>query len=143
MKKEFIKEAHRLQQLAGLITENYVDLAPINNPLAEEVEEDFNDDTATDDWNKPDEFDNDEFGKEPTGKDLKTGDDVTGSLASKELKLAKLIQQKDEILGKFKTGALTIDQYKAEIGNIPQQIKALQAEIEQELAAGEEEDETV
>ena len=41
MAKQLIKEARRMQQLAGLINENYVDLMPINSPFmeAEEVNE--------------------------------------------------------------------------------------------------------
>ncbi len=42
-------------------------------------------------------------------------------------KLAKLIKQKDEILAQYKSGAISLDQYRTKIGNIPQQIKQLRA----------------
>lgn len=77
MKKQLIKEATRLQQLAGIIKENFVGLAPINSPLYEDDTEEDDDDTADtpenqpeDDWNAPgktDEFDTDE----PTGPSAK------------------------------------------------------------------------
>lgn len=53
---------------------------------------------------------------------LKTGRDSS--------KLAKLIKQKDEILAQYKSGAISLDQYKTKIGNIPQQIKQLRAAID-------------
>jgi len=50
---------------------------------------------------------------------LKTGRDSS--------KLAKLVKQKDEILAQYKSGAISLDQYRTKIGNIPQQIKQLRA----------------
>ena len=47
------------------------------------------------------------------------------------------------ILSKFKAGDITIDQYKAEIGDIPQQIKNLQAELDAELSIDDEGDEVI
>lgn len=74
MKKQLIKEAKRMQQLAGIINENFVGLAPINSPINEEDDDDTEDlfgDEPEDNWNKPDEFDTDTDEKEPTGKDIK------------------------------------------------------------------------
>jgi hypothetical protein len=48
-------------------------------------------------------------------------------------KLQKLTAQKDEILAKYKKGELSLDQYKSQIGNIPQQIKQLRADLDAEL----------
>ena len=53
---------------------------------------------------------------------LKTGRDSS--------KLAKLVKQKDEILAQYKSGAISLDQYRTKIGNIPQQIKQLRAAID-------------
>jgi hypothetical protein len=50
-------------------------------------------------------------------------------------KLSQLVAKKDEILAKYKSGELSLDQYRTAIGNIPQQIKNLRAdaEVEQRL----------
>ena len=82
-----------------------------------------------------DSFDND---KEPTGKDIKT---TAGVDTSKQGKLIALQGKKDDVLAKLKSGQITIDQYKQEIGNIPQQIKNLQAAIEAELNVNDDEEE--
>jgi hypothetical protein len=62
-------------------------------------------------------------------------------------KLSQLIAKKDEILAKYKSGELSLDQYKTDIGNIPQQIKNLKADAEAsknaELGIDGEEDDTV
>jgi len=91
----------------------------------------------TDTWYavSDDSFDND---KEPTGKDIKT---TAGVDTSKQGKLIALQGKKDDVLAKLKSGQITIDQYKQEIGNIPQQIKNLQAAIEAELNVNDDEEE--
>ena len=45
-------------------------------------------------------------------------------------KLAQLNKQKDELVKKLKAKEITMDQYKEKIGDIPNQIKALQAKID-------------
>lgn len=201
MAKQLIKEAYRMQQLAGLINENYVDLGPINSPFNEseevneadagmkaiedkiksgkidpkEVEaaakkatsgdttelaqlmvqamgmkfegeeedgdiEDGESDQEEYDFNAPgkkDEFDTDDD-VEPTAKDVKGGDALAKTAGGKQAKLDALIKQKDTILNKLKSGQITIDQYKAEIGNIPMQIKQLQADIDRDLSVDDE-----
>jgi hypothetical protein len=57
-------------------------------------------------------------------------------------KLSQLVAKKDEILAKYKSGELSLDQYRTAIGNIPQQIKNLRADLEAEQnpeLGGEEE----
>lgn len=77
---------------------------------------------------------------EPSAKDIKAGSKSTASLAKKQNQLAVLLKHKDELLNKFKSGEITLDQYKAQIGNIPQHIKTLTADIERlEGNAGAEE----
>lgn len=66
---------------------------------------------------------------EPTAKDVKSNKS-TGDLAKKQYQLASLIKHKDDLVMKFKSGQLTIDQYKEKIGNIPQHIKKLSLDIE-------------
>jgi hypothetical protein len=57
-------------------------------------------------------------------------------------KLQDLIAQKDEILAKYKNGEISLDQYKTQIGNIPQQIKQIKIDLDSELnpEAGEDEE---
>jgi len=93
-----------------------------------------------DSWNKPDEFDSADDEKEPSKKDVKAGDEVAAAAGGKQGKLRALVQQKDAILSKFKAGNITIDQYKAEIGDIPHQIKALQADLDADLSIDDEEE---
>ena len=45
-------------------------------------------------------------------------------------RLAQLNAKKDELIKKWKAGELTTDEYKQQIGTIPQEIKALQAKID-------------
>ena len=80
----------------------------------------------------------DSLDQEPTTKDIKSTKS-TVDLAKKQNQLATLLKHKDELVSKFKSGELTIDQYKEKIGNIPQHIKTLTADIErlEAKAAGE------
>jgi hypothetical protein len=47
----------------------------------------------------------------------------------KQEKLQQLLDKKDVILMQYKSGQLSLDQYKEMIGNIPQQIKKLRDQI--------------
>jgi hypothetical protein len=80
----------------------------------------------------------DNLDQEPSAKDIKSTKG-TADLAKKQNQLATLLKHKDELVGKFKSGELTIDQYKEKIGNVPQHIKTLTADIErlEAQAAGE------
>lgn len=66
---------------------------------------------------------------EPTSKDIKASKG-TDALAKKQYQLATLLKRKDELVSKFKSNEISIDQYKQMIGNIPQHIKTLTADIE-------------
>lgn len=70
----------------------------------------------------------------PSAKEITKGSTV--ELAKKQNQLAKLLKRKDELVSKFKTNEISIDQYKQMIGNIPQHIKTLTADIEK-LEGGE------
>lgn len=105
--------------------------------LNEAAEEDDTWDTGED------EFDSSEFEKEPSKKDLKKADTSVASNSAKREKLAQLVRQKDALVDRLKKGELTIDQYKQEIGSIPQQIKTLTADLSTMTDLEDEEDETI
>jgi hypothetical protein len=71
----------------------------------------------------------DEVQDEPNSKDIKPNKS-TDALAKKQYQLASLLKRKDELGSKFKSNEISIDQYKQMIGNIPQHIKTLSADIE-------------
>ena len=89
-------------------------------------------------YNEAVEPEEDGLDQEPSAKDIKSTKG-TADLAKKQNQLATLLKHKDELVSKFKSGELTIDQYKEKIGNIPQHIKTLTADIErlEMQAAGE------
>jgi hypothetical protein len=78
---------------------------------------------------------------EPTAKDLKAGSKSTAELAKKQNQLAVLLKHKDELLDQYKKGEISIEQYKEKIGNIPQHIKNLTAQIEKATIADDQLDE--
>ena len=52
--------------------------------------------------------------------------------------LAQLRKEKDRILAKFKSGEITMDEYKEEIGDIPAKIKKLEKEMADDLSINED-----
>ena len=54
--------------------------------------------------------------------------------------LAQLRKEKDRILSKFKSGEISMDQYKEEIGDIPSKIKKLEKEMADDLSINEDDD---
>ena len=78
--------------------------------------------------------------KEPAPTSIRT-DRQTKNLYTKELKLKGLEHQKDALLMQLKSGQLSLDQYKAAIGNIPSQIKKLRADIQQAMQPDLEDEE--
>jgi len=69
----------------------------------------------------------------PSATDANKIDRATSSLHKKELKLKSLEDIKDKLIMQYKSGQLKLDQYKAAIGNIPNQIKKLRFDIERQL----------
>ena len=57
--------------------------------------------------------------------------------------LAQLRAEKDKILAKFKSGEISMDQYKEEIGDIPAKIKALEKKMAADLDVEEDDDEMI
>lgn len=93
----------------------------------------------TDNWYADDSDTPDEFEKEPAMKDIKKIGNIDNS-RDKSSKLDGLIKLKDALLAKLKAGTISIEDYKREIGNIPQQIKMLQADLEKELSLEDPDD---
>ena len=54
--------------------------------------------------------------------------------------LAQLRKEKDRILAKFKSGEISMDEYKEEIGDIPSKIKKLEKEMADDLSINEDDD---
>ena len=109
--------------------------------MSDEEDGVFGDEEAEDAWYKGDEDDSSEFEKEPAKADVKEPATVSG-IQKKELELKTLEDKKDALLLQLKSGQLSLDQYKAAIGNIPSQIKKLRADIDQAMTAdlGDDED---
>lgn len=99
----------------------------------EEEPEDMEDvdieDTDMEDTEEP------ETEEKPEEEETPEEEPVTTTKASDDLgkwadELAKLNAEKDDLLKKLKSKEITMDQYKEKIGNIPAQIKSLQAKID-------------
>lgn len=69
----------------------------------------------------------------PSATDTNKIDRATNSLHKKEIKLKSLEDIKDKLIMQYKSGQLKLDQYKAAIGNIPNQIKKLRFDIERQI----------
>ena len=93
-------------------------------------EETFDDEEETDDWNKPETDDSAEFEKEPSTKDVKQNDKSLTGIHKKQAELQSLENQKDALLMQLKSNIIGLDQYKNAIGNIPDQIKKLRADLD-------------
>ncbi len=77
-------------------------------------------------------------------KPIGSGDKTSKRVGGLQAKLADLKKKKDELVNKFKAGQIDINQYKQMIGNIPQQIKSLQATMDADTATiGDDEDDSV
>ena len=97
----------------------------------ETPEEDDFEDEPQDDWNQPEE--DDDFEQEPTSKDIAQPEPALSGIHKKQAQLQALEHQKDALLMQLKSGQLSLDQYKEAIGNIPNQIKKLRADIEKAM----------
>lgn len=96
-------------------------------------EETFDDEEETDDWNKPEPDDSAEFEKEPSTKDVKQSDKSLTGIHKKQAELQNLENQKDALLMQLKSNIISLDQYKEAIGNIPDQIKKLRADLDKAM----------
>ena len=101
-------------------------------PTGDQDEEMFGDEEE-DNWNKPEADDSTEFEKEPTAKDVKQGDPSLTGIYKKQAQLQDLEAQKDKLLMQLKGDVIGLDQYKQAIGNIPNQIKKLRADLDKAM----------
>ena len=74
---------------------------------------------------------------EPQSTEIGT-DKGSEDIHVKQEKLQQLLDKKDVILMQYKSGQMSLDQYKEAIGNLPQEIKNLRDQI---IAATSDEDE--
>ena len=103
--------------------------------IGEDQEDDMDLDVnePEDTWHKAEPDDSAQFEKEPTAKDVSQQEPALSGIHKKQAQLKALIDQKDMLLMQYKSGQLTLDQYKEKIGNIPQQIKHLKDQIDQAM----------
>lgn len=99
-------------------------------------EEEFGD--QEDSWY---EDDSEEVEQEPSTKDIKKTAPSTDDVYEKQAELKALEAKKDALIAQLNSGAITIDQYKTAIGNVPTQIKKLRAAIDEALDLSIDEDE--
>ena len=94
-----------------------------------------------DDWNKSDYDDAaDQYEKEPTAKDVKQDDPALKGIHKKQAQLQGLEAEKDKLLMQLKGNVISLDQYKQSIGNIPNQIKKLRADIDKTMTVTADDD---
>jgi hypothetical protein len=117
---------------AYVIRATFEDGTDLTDTELEELQDEYSDlvhELAHESIQEGKEEDDDEVQDEPSSKDIKPSKS-TDALAKKQYQLATLLKRKDELVSKFKSNEITIDQYKQMIGNIPQHIKTLTADIE-------------
>lgn len=88
-------------------------------------------------------FINEDYNPEIPDGDQKIGssDKTSNRVGGVQSKLAVLKKKKNELVQKFTSGMIDIHQYKQMIGNIPQQIKNLQADLDRDtMEIGDDED---
>jgi transcriptional regulator with XRE-family HTH domain len=130
-------------RMAGVLTPKRDKLVKLEKGAKEEEPEIEEPETDGDDWesseseddweNEPEEEETSE--EEPEEEETPEEEPVATTKASDDLgkwvdELAKLNAKKDDLVKKLKAKEITMDQYKEMIGNIPTQIKALQAKID-------------
>ena len=99
-----------------------------NDEEGEEYEEE-----PEDNWNKPEPDDSADYEKEPTKKDIGQAEPELSGIHKKQAQLKSLEAQKDMLLMQLKSNILSLDQYKQSIGNVPNQIKKLRADIDKAM----------
>jgi len=85
-----------------------------------------------DDWSTSDSHDGN-YDQEPTAQDIAKPEPALTGIHKKQAQLQGLEAQKDALLMQYKSGHLGLDQYKEKIGNIPNQIKKLRADVDKAM----------
>ena len=101
--------------------------------------EDDSEEEDTDDWSTSDSYDGD-YEQEPTAQDIAKPEPVLTGIHKKQAQLQALEAQKDALLMQYKSGQLGLDQYKEKIGNIPNQIKKLRADVDKAMTVTADDD---
>lgn len=125
--KKYLVE-NKLTTQSNLNEDDNTDLTLDVDGNEEDNEDEFGDDEE-DDWNKPEE-DSEDFEQEPTTTDVQSDEP---DLAKKQAELKTLEDKKDALLMQLKSNIISLDQYRDAIGNIPQDIKRLRADIEKAM----------
>jgi hypothetical protein len=99
----------------------------------DEEGDDFEEEEPEDNWNKPEPDDSVDYEKEPTKKDIGQAEPELSGIHKKQAQLKSLEAQKDMLLMQLKSNILSLDQYKQSIGNIPNQIKKLRADVDKAM----------
>ena len=99
----------------------------------DEEGEDFEEEEPEDNWNKPEPDDSADYEKEPTKKDIGQAEPELSGIHKKQAQLKSLEAQKDMLLMQLKGNVISLDQYKQSIGNVPNQIKKLRADIDKAM----------
>ena len=98
-----------------------------------EEDNDSEEQEPEDTWNKPEPDDSAQYEKEPTKKDIGQAEPELSGIHKKQAQLQALEGQKDMLLMQLKGNVISLDQYKQSIGNIPNQIKKLRADVAQAM----------
>lgn len=121
-------KTNEIKSLIQEINELDNDVFDLDNELPyEDIDSDIDLPDTEDDYYKPDpelDINLDDLEPEVESSDL-GGNDVDV--------LSNLISQKDSLLDKLKNKEISLDQYKAMIGDIPQRIKQLRSQVNPEM----------
>ena len=138
MSKKLLEEVFRFQQIAGL--------APAGSLVreVEEEEDEMEDEKPEVRKDAPDASldvaDPEDTAKKMSSADMAAAGKEFGKIINDVEKLRHLQGQKDAFVKMFKSGTIDIEQYKQMIGNIPQEIKRLEAKLNKDLTTGDDED---
>lgn len=129
---KFLTE-HVLTAQSSRLGEDDMDNVLDTTETSSDEDDDYEIDEPTDDWHKAEPDDSAQYEKEPTTKDVSQQEPALSGIHKKQAQLKALIQQKDMLLMQYKSGQMTLDQYREKIGNIPQQIKHIKDQIDQAM----------
>ena len=102
-------------------------------PTGGEEEEEYEENEPEDTWNKPEPDDSVDYEKEPSKRDIGQAEPELSGIHKKQAQLQSLEAQKDMLLMQLKGNVISLDQYKQAIGNIPNQIKKLRADVDKAM----------
>ena len=104
-----------------------------NDEEGDEEGSDYEEQEPEDTWNKPEPDDSADYEREPSRKDIGQAEPELSGIHKKQAQLQALEAQKDMLLMQLKGSVIGLDQYKQSIGNIPNQIKKLRADVDKAM----------